>query len=125
MNSMIKNEQGLISELGDNEVFIFGSNLMGRHGGGAALQAHKWGAKNGVGVGRTSEKTYAIPTLDGDYKKLPLYVIEHYLNELDDYTRTHSGLTFLLTKCGEGIAGFTSEEMESIMPEFPSNVIRV
>lgn len=106
------------------EVFVFGSNLAGQHVGGAAKQALQWGARMGVGVGR-SEMTYAIPTLDSNFQKLPLEVIKHYLQEFAQYANDYENNDFLLTKIGTGIAGFTEQEMESIMPEFSSNVIRV
>ena len=51
----------VITELKPNEIFVFGSNWAGRHGKGAALQAVKWGAKYGVGLGLEGQ-TFALPT---------------------------------------------------------------
>lgn len=115
----------MITELKHNQVFIFGSNICGYHEGGAARKAFDdFGAIYGKGVGIQGQ-SYAIPTLDEHFNKLGLSIIKYYLEDLDDYARTHKGLEFLLTKVGEGIAGFEPQQMESIMPNFPSNVIRV
>lgn len=57
-------------------VFVFGSNLAGRHGKGAALEAAQhWGAQYGVGEGRTGN-AYALPTKDANLRTLPLLEIE-------------------------------------------------
>ena len=54
-----------IASLGENEIFVFGSNSQGSHGGGAAWYAHKnFGAEWGVGEGLTG-RTYALPTMEG------------------------------------------------------------
>lgn len=54
-----------IQELKPNEIFVFGSNLEGQHGGGAALLAYrKWGAIWGQGAGLQGQ-TYGIPTMHG------------------------------------------------------------
>lgn len=115
----------MITKLNSNQVFVFGSNTNGRHLGGAALQAMlDFGAVQGIGVGRQGQ-SYAIPTLDTNFTKLPLRTIKYYLQELVCYAKMHPATEFLLTPIGQGIAGFTKEEIESIMPELPSNVIRV
>lgn len=115
----------MIDKLEPNQVFVFGSNTNGYHYGGAAYQAMvNWGAIKGIGYGRQGQ-TYAIPTLDTDMSKLPLTTIKWYLTDFCFYAEMHPSTEFLLTRIGLGIAGFTEEEMESIMPQFPSNVIRV
>ena len=114
----------MITELKPNQIFVFGSNLAGQHGGGAALQALQWGTVMGISKG-LSGQTYAIPTLDSKLNKLPLRAIRYRLHRLADPATEHQELEFLLTKVGCGIAGFEPEEMESIMPSFPSNVTRV
>ena len=54
-----------ITELQPNEIFVFGSNLEGMHGGGAALLAYrKFGAIWGQGVGLQGQ-SYGIPTMQG------------------------------------------------------------
>lgn len=95
-----------ISELRDNEIFVFGSNLAGRHYGGAARYAYaRFGAIMGQGVGLQG-KSYAIPTMQGGVD-----TIQPYVDEFIDYAREHSDLVFLVTRIGCGIAGFEDEEI--------------
>ena len=64
-----------------SEVFVFGSNLSGRHGAGSALEARKrHGAIYGRGVGPQGA-SYAIPTKDRDLQTLPLEVIADYVRD--------------------------------------------
>lgn len=95
-----------ISELNDGEIFVFGSNLQGMHGGGAARVAHrKFGAEWGVGVGLTGQ-TYAIPTMQGGVE-----TIAPYVDEFIEFASNHKELKFYVTRIGCGIAGFRDEEM--------------
>jgi O-acetyl-ADP-ribose deacetylase (regulator of RNase III) len=99
-----------ITQLSDNEIFVFGSNLHGMHGGGAARIAHqKFGAEWGIGVGMTGQ-CYAIPTMHGG-----IDAIKPYVDDFIDFAISHSELTFLVTKIGCGIAGF---KIEDIAPLF-------
>ena len=95
-----------ISELNDGEIFVFGSNLQGMHGGGAARVAHrKFGAEWGVGIGLTGQ-TYAIPTMQGGVE-----TIAPYVDEFIEFASNHKELKFYVTRIGCGIAGFRDEEM--------------
>ena len=95
-----------ITELKDNEIFVFGSNLEGRHGGGAALLAYrKWGAVWGHGVGLQGQ-CYGIPTMHGGPEK-----IKPYVDEFIEFARNHKELNFLVTEIGCGIAGFSTEDI--------------
>ena len=95
-----------IESLKPNEIFVFGSNLAGMHGGGAAYMAFKlFGAEWGVGVGRTGQ-CYAIPTMQGGVE-----TIRPYVDEFIEYAKQHPELLFLVTRVGCGIAGFTNEEI--------------
>lgn len=95
-----------ITELADNEVFVFGSNLEGMHCGGAALLAYnKFGAVWGQGTGLQG-KSYAIPTMHGGVD-----TIAPYVNEFIAFARQHKKLKFLVTEIGCGIAGFTVMEI--------------
>lgn len=95
-----------ITQLEPNEIFVFGSNLAGFHGGGAARIAYEqFGAERGVGVGSTGQ-CYAIPTMQGGVETIKPYVDEFIL-----YARLHPELTFLVTRIGCGIAGFTDEQI--------------
>lgn len=95
-----------ITELKPNEIFVFGSNLSGAHGGGAARYAYeKFGAIWGEGVGLHGQ-TYAIPTMQGGVE-----TIKPYVDQFIAYAMQHPELTFLVTRIGCGIAGFTDEEI--------------
>ncbi len=94
-----------IKHLEENEIFVFGSNLSGLHGGGAAKLAMNWGAVWGKGVGLQGQ-TYAIPTMQGGVE-----TIKPYVDEFIIFAKEHSELKFLVTEIGCGIAGFTVEEI--------------
>ena len=65
-----------ITRLAPNEVFVFGSNLQGMHGGGAARMAYEhFGAVWGQGVGLYGQ-SYAIPTMHGGVEAIKPYVDE-------------------------------------------------
>ena len=101
-----------IKELAENEIFVFGSNLRGMHGGGAARVAmEEFGAEWGVGVGRTGQP-YAIPTMHGGVD-----VIKSYVDEFVEYAKAHPELKFLVTRIGCGIAGFTDSQMAPLFEE--------
>lgn len=104
-------------------VFVFGSNLEGRHGRGAALDAvDHWSARRGVGRGRTGD-AYAIPTKGYDMQVLPLAEIKGYVQEFIDYARTKPRLTFLITPVGCGLAGYTHEDMAPLFKGVPDNCV--
>ena len=95
-----------ISELKPNEIFVFGSNLAGSHGGGAAQLAYKrFGAIWGQGVGLQGQ-SYAIPTMQGGVE-----TIKPYVDEFIEFAKQHPEMKFLVTKIGCGIAGFRVEEI--------------
>lgn len=103
-----------ITELRPDEIFVFGSNLAGAHGGGAALLAYrKFGAVWGQGVGLQGQ-SYGIPTMQGGVETIKPYVDEFYR-----FAVKHPEYKFLVTRIGCGIAGFTPEE---IAPLFTSVV---
>lgn len=106
-------------------VFVFGSNLAGRHGKGAALHAlKKHGAIYGQGVGRQGN-SYAIPTKDANIQTLPLEYIKHYIGEFIEYAWNTPECMFMLTPIGTGLAGYSREEIYSLLKQFdvPSNVL--
>ncbi|MGN0281627.1 MAG: hypothetical protein ACI4B3_04910 [Prevotella sp.] len=95
-----------ITTLKPNEVFVFGSNLAGMHGGGAARIARiKFGAVMGNGDGMQGQ-SYAIPTMQGGIE-----TIRPYVDKFIAYARQHSEQQFLVTRIGCGIAGFTPDEI--------------
>ncbi|KWW33032.1 MAG: prophage PRU01 transcriptional regulator [bacterium F083] len=98
-----------ITELQPNEIFVFGSNLKGMHGGGAAYIAYrKFGAIMGQGVGLQGQ-SYAIPTMQGGVE-----TIRPYVDEFIEFAKAHQELTFLVTRIGCGIAGFTDDEISPL-----------
>lgn len=99
----------MISELKENEIFVFGSNLGGFHAGGAARAAHmRFGAIWGQGVGLQG-RSYAIPTMHGGVD-----VIQPYVDEFISFAQSHPDLKFLVTRIGCGIAGFTAADIASL-----------
>jgi hypothetical protein len=101
-----------ITELKENEVFVFGSNLKGMHGGGAARIAYKeFGAIWGQGVGLQGQ-SYGIPTMHGGVD-----VIKPYVDEFVNFAKSHPELKFLVTRIGCGIAGFTDEEIAPLFKD--------
>lgn len=101
------------------QIFVFGSNLAGRHGKGAALEARqKWGAVYGVGHGRTGN-AYAIPTKDENLRTLPLNLIAEYVWHFVTYARHHPELRFLLTPIGCGLAGYVPAQIAPMFPKLP------
>lgn len=101
-----------ITDLKPNEIFVFGSNLQGMHGGGAAYIAYrKFGAIWGQGIGLQGQ-SYGIPTMQGGVD-----TIRHYVDEFIQFAKQHPELIFLVTRIGCGIAGFTDSQ---IAPLFAS-----
>lgn len=105
-----------IDDLQANQVFVFGSNLAGMHGGGAARIARlRFGAVMGKGVGMQG-RSYAIPTMQGGTE-----TIRPYVNDFIAYAKERPELTFLVTPIGCGIAGFEPEDIAPLF-ELASNV---
>ena len=103
---------GWITELKPDEVFVFGSNLMGAHGGGAAHVAYKqFGAVWGQGVGLQGQ-SYAIPTMQGGVE-----TIKPYADEFIAFAKAHPELFFFVTRIGCGIAGFDDDEIAPLFAD--------
>lgn len=95
----------------DSIIFVFGSNLAGRHGKGAALDAKLyWGAIPGAGIGRMGQ-AYAIPTKDLKLNPLPLRMIQYGIADFLYYVVEYPELDFQITRIGCGLAGFKDEEI--------------
>lgn len=104
-------------------IFVFGSNLAGFHGKGAALYARKYhGAEQYIGVGRTGN-AYAIPTKDRRLKTLPLDDIRLYVNDFIQYAENHPDLVFEVTRIGCGLAGYQYQDIAPMFKAAPSMVI--
>lgn len=102
-------------------VFVFGSNLAGIHGAGAAFYAFKHhGAQMGVGVGMTGN-SYAIPTKDKHIRSMRLGDIIPYVDQFIDYAREHPETMFQVTQIGCGLAGFKANQMAPLFRLAPHN----
>ena len=101
-----------VERLSNCEIFVFGSNLEGRHMGGAARFAYeKFGAEWGVGDGPTGQ-CYAIPTMHGGLED-----IRPYAEKFIAYAKAHPMNRFLLTRVGCGIAGFKDSDMAQLFED--------
>ena len=116
-NTRLKVTEENITKLAENEVFVFGSNLAGIHGGGAALQAkNSFGAVLGVGEGLTGQ-CYALPTKDKNIETLSLNEIRKSIEVLLNVVKENKNKMFKITAIGCGLAGY---EAKNIAPMFES-----
>ena len=99
-----------ISSLDKDEVFVFGSNVMGAHNGGASSYALKhFGAIMGQAEGLQGQ-SYAIPTVGNTYEELKEAIVK-----FTEFAAMHPQMKFLLTEVGCGNAGYS---VEQIAPHF-------
>lgn len=108
-----------------NHIFVFGSNLAGRHGKGAALFAKKYfGAEYGIGEGRTG-MAYAIPTKGHNLETLDFKDIEESIITFFQYARQHHLVEFHLTPIGTGLAGCPKSDIWKVLVKnnMPQNVL--
>jgi hypothetical protein len=104
-------------------IFVFGSNLAGRHGKGAALTARlNYGAKTGVGEGKWNQ-SYAIPTKDEKLKTRSLQDIEVSINRFLLHVRQYPGTKYKVTRIGCGLAGYKDEQIAPMFKDAPLNCI--
>jgi len=100
----------------NDKVFVFGSNLAGRHGKGAALFALKErGAIYGQGIGLQGD-SYAIPTKDRGFKTLPLYHIDGFWKDFCKHALC-SNRAFEITPFGTGLAGLPKDDIWKMIRE--------
>jgi len=106
-----------------NKIFVFGSNLKGIHGKGAALTArNSYGAQLGVGEGRTGN-SYALPTKSTPSSSLHPNRIKAHVDTFINYAKQNPDLTFLVTRVGCGLAGFRDELIAPFFLGSPSNCV--
>lgn len=106
-----------IEKLEPDEVFVFGSNGSGAHGGGAALFAYQrfgavWGQAEGL-----QGQSYGIDTMSG------LDVFREQAGRFVGFAAQHPELRFLVTEVGCGIAGYRAEQVAGFFAGAPSNVV--
>lgn len=103
---------------------MFGSNLAGKHVGGAARQAfEQFGAVSGVGEGLVGQ-SYAFPTLGWNMEQLDTVELEASRDHLFETAKSLPAVIFYLTKVGCGIAGFEESKMKQLFTDSPSNLLK-
>jgi hypothetical protein len=104
-------------------IFVFGSNLAGRHGKGAALHARQHhGAIYGQGIGLQGS-SYAIPTKDARLRTLPLDQISTYVEDFKIFAASRPDLIFQVTPIGCGLAGYTPAQIAPMFRGAPANCL--
>lgn len=110
-------------------IFVFGSNLAGRHGKGSALHAKlNYGAIYGQGIGRQGN-SYAIPTKDGrdggslrrPNQILPIWQIKQYVDAFIAYAKAHSELEFKVVAIGCSNSGYVPNQIAPLFIDTPPN----
>jgi hypothetical protein len=105
------------------KIFVFGSNLAGIHGGGAAhaaLRLH--GAQLGQGIGLQGD-SYAIPTKDRNIETLPMEEIKKHVDAFKAFAEENKDLTFEVTRIGCGLAGLTDDDIAPLFSGVPENCV--
>ena len=106
-----------ITELKENEIFVFGSNLIGKHGKGAALTAkQKFGAIEGIGEGLQGQ-SYGIPTKYHPKDICPLSMIFFHVDKFVMFARDNPKLKFLVTEIGCGYAKYKPEDIAPLFKQ--------
>ena len=105
-----------IDALLPSQVFVFGSNALGYHTGGASKTARKmfgaiWGQAEGL-----QGQSYAIPVDFGKGVRKDTEV-KAAVDRFMDFAREHAELFFFVTRVGCGIAGYHDEEMAQFFKE--------
>lgn len=123
MNKKYEYTPEAITSLEKGEVFVFGSNLAGIHGAGAAkLAAQKFGAVFGQGVGLQGS-SYAIPTKDFSIETLEFASIQKHVEDFINFAKQNPKKTFLVTLIGCGLAGYDPKDIAPLFHSVPLNVV--
>lgn len=105
------------------KIFVFGSNLAGRHGAGAALTAFRQhGAIYGQGIG-IQGNSYGIPTKDENIRTLPLNKIQRYVDQFIRFAELNPEMEFQVTRIGCGLAGYEDKDIAPMFVDAPRNCI--
>lgn len=129
MQIMIKTYQGLITDLKENQIFVFGSNIEERHGAGTArLCLNKYGAKYGQASGLQGQ-SYGLITTDLT-KPRPSRTPQQIIKEIErfyEFAKENPQLEFLVAYTAEGynLCGYSSKALAKMFATFeiPENVI--
>lgn len=125
-----KTYKGFITQLKDNQIFVFGSNTQGRHGKGAALIArNKFGAIYGQAEGPQGQ-SYAIITKDLTKSIHPSRTkeqITQQIHDLYEYARNNPDKEFLVAYSGTGtnLNAYSNKEMADMFSSevIPNNIM--
>lgn len=117
-----------MAPVAESEIFVFGSNLKGRHGKGAALTAMKqYGAEYGVGEGFTG-RCYALPTRNAnqvgekaEVTTLTLAEVRKHIKVFMDVAESKKDKRFYVSRVGCGHAGFSDEQIAPLFAGAPAN----
>lgn len=102
-------------------IFVFGSNLAGRHGKGAALTARKeHGAVYGVAEGLTGN-SYALPTCGFQFEPLPLHKISHFVWRFINTAQLYVNREFQVTRVGCGLGRYTDKDIAPMFANAPAD----
>lgn len=107
-------------------VFVFGSNLSGIHGAGAAKVAHQrrkapWGMGEGFFDHSPNNKTYALPTKGKNITFMTLAEVKEHVEKFIGFAMSHPLLKFQVTQVGCGLGGFTKEDIAPLFRDAPIN----
>lgn len=107
----------------DNEIFVFGSNLAGIHGAGAAQEAYRnYGAIWGIGYGMHGQ-SYALPTKNRRIQTMPLKEIRTYVELFKDFASMNTHLKFYVSRVGCGLAGYEDKDIAPFFRGSPFNCL--
>lgn len=111
-------------QIPDEPVFVFGSNLAGRHGRGAAADARdQYGAEYGCGEGFTGH-AYALPTKDERIESLSLEKVLGNIDRFVDFANCNPGVMFRLSAVGTGLASQPDDKVrDHVLKNVPANVL--
>ena len=105
----------------DKMIFVFGSNLKGVHGAGAAKYARfRRGAVLGVGQGPTGS-SYALPTKGFDIDELTVKQIKTFVDQFINYTIRNQRKDFQVTQVGCGLGGHVAADIAPLFELAPPN----
>lgn len=116
-------DEHIIKSLPENHIFVFGSDLAGRHEeGGARIAQQHFGAVKGVSRGWMGQ-SFAIPTLDRSLAPLSCEEIASYIDDFKIYTQNHLSTMYFITALGCGLAGNPISRIAPLFKGISNNVI--
>ncbi len=114
-------EDDALTDPAVRDVFVFGSDLAGRHRSGDALQALRhYGAQYGRGLGLQGQ-SYAIPVRDEQDRLLPIPVIARYVQAFLRFATNYPTVVFRVTRVGCGRDAYRDEQIAPLFAGAPQN----